>query len=112
MRGQRLEAYLWPCESDEIVLVRYVDALVQRLVTPAQPFLYAVALHHISAAFWSAHEDGWGDVSIPPALAQSMARRVFTAEAGNHVLTYAPHDAHVYSPDTRQAMRAQWLDTK
>ena len=110
--GQRLEAYLWPCESDEIVLVRYVDALVQRLVTPAQPFLYAVALHHVSAAFWSARENGWGDVSIPPALAQSMARRVFTAEAGNHVLTYAPHDAHVYSPDVRQAMRAQWLDTK
>ena len=110
--GQRLEAYLWPCESDEIMLARYVDALVQGLVTPTQPFLYAVALHHISAALWGTHEDGWGDVTVSPVLARSIARRVFPAEVGHQVLSYVPHDAHVYSPDVRQAKRAQWLETR
>ncbi|WFD18361.1 hypothetical protein MCAP1_000563 [Malassezia caprae] len=78
VHGQRLEAYLWPCEADKDVLLAYAHALAQGRVSPTQPFLYAVALHHVSAALWH-DEGGWGEVRVLPAVQASLARTVLPA---------------------------------
>ncbi|WFD25208.1 hypothetical protein MNAN1_000174 [Malassezia nana] len=77
VRGARLDAYLWPCESDKDVLLAYAHALAQGRVSPAQPLLYAIAVHHTSAALW--HDEGdWGIAPLPGVQAL-LARTVLTA---------------------------------
>lgn len=106
VQGQRVDAYLWPCETDKDVLLAYAHALAQGRVTVAQPFLYAVAVHHVSAALWH-EEGGWGDMRVLPAVQAMLARTVLSSPCSDAVLAYAPRQA----ADTayRHRRHIEWL---
>lgn len=106
VQGQRLNAYLWPCETDKDVLLAYAHALAQGCVSPSQPFLYAVAVHHVSAALWH-DEGGWGQVSIMPAVQASLARTVLTSPCSEVLLAYAP--GHAADTALRRRRQAEWF---
>ena len=107
--GKRLDAYLWPCETDEIVLTRYADALARGTVSPNQPFLYAVALHHVCGALWHTIEDEWAfERPISATLQRSIARRVLpNAQVSNVIMEYAPRKG-VAPTARRWSLQAQW----
>ena len=106
VRGQRLDAYLWPCETDKDVLLAYAHALAQGRVSPSQPFLYAVAVHHVSAALWH-DEGGWGNANIPPAVQASLARTVLSSPCSDALLAYAPN--HAADTAFRRRRHAEWF---
>ena len=107
--GKRLDAYLWPCETDEIVLTRYADALARGTVSPNQPFLYAVALHHVCGALWHTIEDEWAfERPISATLQRSIAHRVLpNARVSNVIMEYAPRKG-VAPTARRWSLQAQW----
>lgn len=98
VRGDQLDAYLWPCERDRLVLAAYANALARGAVTQRQPFLFAVARHHVAAALWAPLEAAWGvDAAhhAPPAWRAQVARAVDGTALADDLRAYAPraHDA-------------------
>ena len=108
--AHRVAGYLYPLESDGVVLSCYAKALIAGDVTPAQPLLYRIALHHVSAALW-APDERWADVRRAPER-DALGRALFAASTPqavqDAVLAYVP--AGVQAGD-RAGQRAHWVST-
>ena len=107
---RRLHAYLYPLETDGMVLGCYAQALLTGQVTEAQPLLHRIAVHHVSGALWAPLEQWPGARAAAVAERDALGRRVFAALTPSAVqealLAYVP--AHVVAGD-RAAVRARWV---
>lgn len=112
VRGERLEAYLWPCETDAMVLAHYADALVAKRVGTAQPFLYAIALHHVSAALWHDKEVWGAPLRLAPTLQASLAQQIWSPSTPSSIpdalLAYEPKKGAPFDVDARRAQLKVW----
>lgn len=110
--GQRVGAYLWPCETDTVVLSRYADALVSHAVQPGT-LLGTMALHHVCAALWAPLEpQHWhgGAPSVPASVRNSLGRQLFRAPShvSSAVLHYAPEGGRA-DMRAREAQQITWM---
>lgn len=110
--ARRLHAYLFPLETDAMVLGSYAQALLTGQVTEAQPLLHHIAVHHVGGALWASLEHWPGARSLAVAERDALGRRVFAASTPSVVqealFAYVPADV---IPGDRAAVRARWVST-
>lgn len=109
---QGLQAYLWPIETDQTILVKYLDALASGSVRKeTHSFLYKVALHHLAVTVWKGKDVGVSG-SASTVGTRQLAKAIFAPsvaeELKKDVLRYPVHpdEASLAAPIRE---RLDWL---